>query len=125
MIPALVFAAATLTEVVACPSLIRDSQKIESVHLEWSIKVDGRPRRLEDADVFSGDPSGRFLLPSETGHSGATIWKFSGEDVWVQCHYLDSAATLTRRLGRSIVSCRFSPAPTLTTKPAQMTCAKK
>jgi hypothetical protein len=103
----------------ACPSMISDTQSVTKVS-GWDVAVKDTKRKLEYMTVYSGHPSlRRSLKPKPQGR--AYVWLPSGEEIWVECFYRHSAATLTRSVG-SVKSCQLTnPAP-LTSDPSTAVC---
>lgn len=95
------------TLMVACPSTIRDIQNVPNIE-GWNVRVVETERKLDYIEVFSGHPSRRRALrPVE--EDGSFVWRLGKDDTWVECRYRNSAAILSRSVGK-VESCRFTRA---------------
>ena len=96
--------------ITACPSHIIDRQAVVDVPAGWESRVVGSPRELGYPEVHWGPPE-RIPSRSLRGDDrtpGRIHWGLDAkQDTWVVCHYADSAAVLTRRIGR-VRGCTFT-----------------
>lgn len=111
----------------ACPTYIVDRQAVVDVPTEWESRIAGSRRELEWAEVHWG-PIGKSpsrALRGDDRKPGRIPWGLDPKrDSWVACHYQDSAAVLTRRIGR-VRSCAFTKGSyALGWRPATMVCRK-
>ena len=108
-------------QIVRCPQAIQDTQNVVA-ESGWNVSVGKYARRLDRVMVYSGEPSHRrSLMPVPVRNRSR--WGFAGEDIWVECRYLDSAAVLTRNL-RPVTSCSFTPRRGGTSNQAKLVCEK-
>ena len=88
-----------------CPDSIHDNQLVAPV-AGFQVAVDTQPRRLERVVVYAGPPQLNQKMKSLPGANRSQVWHAAGQDVWVECHYHESSAVLTRDLGKQ-ASCTF------------------
>lgn len=104
---------------VACPATVSDIQSVKPVS-GWDVEINTAKRKLEYIEIFAGPPSRRqSLQPRAIGRS--FVWHTGNVEVWVQCHYRDSAAVLFRNIG-SVKSCRMTKPAPFTGDPATAFC---
>jgi hypothetical protein len=109
--------------IVACPATIRDEQQVSKIH-GWEVQVSAFERRLDYAEIFVGHPS-RFVQLMPVKEGGAYVWRpESAKDIWMRCRYHNSAAVLTRHVGR-VETCSSSSEITKHGQVTKAECKKK